>query len=183
MGTVFRKTVTRPLPARAEIVERKGERLARWRVRGKLRTALVTTGQDGALRVVEPSLFFVAKFRDGSGVVQTISTGCRDEQAARRVLADLERKAELVKAKVLTPAEAAVGEHQDRPLTEHLDAYTAFQRAKACHPNRINGDRSRVQRVAGALDWRRLADLNGEALTRWLGEQRDSGALTPANSN
>jgi hypothetical protein len=31
MGSVFKKTVTRPLPPDAEIIERKGTRLARWR--------------------------------------------------------------------------------------------------------------------------------------------------------
>jgi hypothetical protein len=31
MGSVFKKTVTRPLPPGAEIIQRKGVRLARWR--------------------------------------------------------------------------------------------------------------------------------------------------------
>jgi hypothetical protein len=31
MGSVYRKAVTKPLPADAEIITRKGERLARWR--------------------------------------------------------------------------------------------------------------------------------------------------------
>ena len=40
MGTVFKKMFTKPLPARAEIFVRKGERLARWKDRGgKRRTA------------------------------------------------------------------------------------------------------------------------------------------------
>jgi hypothetical protein len=30
MGTVFKKTVTKPLPARAKIIVRKGQRLAQW---------------------------------------------------------------------------------------------------------------------------------------------------------
>ena len=52
MGSLFKKTVTRPLPPGAEIVSRKGERLARWRDgKGKMRTAPVTTGHDGAERI------------------------------------------------------------------------------------------------------------------------------------
>jgi hypothetical protein len=39
MGTVFKKQTTRPVPAGAEIVTRGTGRVARWRVRGKLRTA------------------------------------------------------------------------------------------------------------------------------------------------
>jgi hypothetical protein len=55
MGTVFKKQTTRPVPTGAEIVVKNGERLARWRVRGKLRTAQLTTGADGGDRIVTES--------------------------------------------------------------------------------------------------------------------------------
>ena len=41
MGTVYRKTATTSLPDGAEIMTRKGERLARWKDRkGRARTTL-----------------------------------------------------------------------------------------------------------------------------------------------
>ena len=99
MGTVYRKSITRPLPLGAEIIIRKGESLARWRnAKGKTRTAPVTTGQDGTERIRVESGTFIAKYRDGSGIVVETPTGCRTEDAARQVLADLERKAERVRA-------------------------------------------------------------------------------------
>src|SRR5271166_3950068 len=56
MGSLFKKTITRPLPPGAEIITRKGERLARWRDgKGKLRTAPVTTGKDGTDRIRDES--------------------------------------------------------------------------------------------------------------------------------
>jgi integrase len=184
VGTVFRKTFTKPLPPGAEVFTRKGERFARWKDRrGKSRTAPLTVGKDGTDRLSVESPYYVAQYRDGSGLLRVVPTGCRDELAARHVLTDLERKAELVRSHVITAAEEAAGRHQDVPLSEHLDAYTAFQRAKHCHPNRVSGDRGRVERVAAALGWQRLADLDGERLTRWLGEQRTAGTLTPTNSN
>src|SRR2546423_1227300 len=131
MGTVFKKTVTKPLPPGAETFERKGERLARWKDRrGKTRTAPLTTGQDGTERIVVQSGKYVAKYRDAAGVVQVVATGCRDEGAARWVLADLERKAELVRSGVVSAAEAAVGEHQGTPLAQHFDAFNEHLRAK-----------------------------------------------------
>ena len=33
---------------------------------------------------------YTAKYRDGSGIVRKVATGCRDKSAARSVLADLE---------------------------------------------------------------------------------------------
>jgi hypothetical protein len=71
---------------------------------------------------VTESPYYVAKYRDGVGMVQVVKTGCRDETAARQVLASLERTAELVRSNVMTAAEAAIGEHQATPLAEHFDA-------------------------------------------------------------
>src|SRR5262249_32877377 len=130
MGTVFRKQTTRPLPPGAEIFVRKGERFARWKRKGKTRTAPLTAGKDGADRILTESPYFVAKYRDGAGVVQTVATGCRDETAARQVLADLERRAELIRSGVMSAAEAAVGDHQATPLAEHFVAFDQHHRAK-----------------------------------------------------
>lgn len=87
MGTVYRKTFTKPLPADAELFTRKGERFARWKdSKGKPRTAPLTVGEDGPDRIVVKAGTYTAKYRDGSGVVMEHATGCRDETAARRVL-------------------------------------------------------------------------------------------------
>lgn len=95
MGTVSRKAFTKPLPAEAEIILRKGERLARWKDRkGKTKTAPLTTGKDGTERLLLESPCFVAKYREGAGIVHVVPTGCRDETAARQRLADLERQAD-----------------------------------------------------------------------------------------
>src|SRR5690242_9216767 len=119
MGTVFKKQTTRPLPPQAEIIVRKGERFARWKDRrGKARTAPLTMGQDGRERIVTESPFYVAKYRDGGNVVRVVPTGCRDETAARQVLADLERKAELIRSGVMTSQESAVSTHQATPLAK-----------------------------------------------------------------
>jgi hypothetical protein len=82
VGAVFEKTTTRPMPPGEEIILRKGERFALWKVKGKDRTAPLTTGEGGADRIAAELPFYVAKYRDGSGVVQVVSTGCKDETAA-----------------------------------------------------------------------------------------------------
>ncbi len=176
MGTVFKKQVTRPLPPGAETIVRKGERLARWKdKRGKTRTAPLTTGNDGSERIVTESPFYVAKYRDGAGTVQTVATGCRDEQAARQVLADLERRAELVRSNVMSAAEAAIGDHQTTPLAGHFTAYLAYLEAKgACKEHR--SERARQLRRLGAdCSFGALPDLRREALERWLNVQARAG--------
>src|SRR5262249_16217679 len=152
-----KKQTTRPLPPGAEIFTRKGERFARWKDRrGKTRTAPLTVGQDGSERIVTESPFYVAKYRDGAGVVQTVATGCRDEAAGRSVLGELERKAELVRSGVMTAAEAAIGDHQAAPLAEHFAAYLAhLEAAGTCAVYRANAKRQ-LNRLAADCSFGRL---------------------------
>jgi hypothetical protein len=93
VATVYRKTFTKPLPSGAETFTRKGEKFARWKdAKGKTRTANVTTGKDGSERLLIEAKTFTAKYRDGSGIVREVATGCRDETAARAVLAELVKR-------------------------------------------------------------------------------------------
>jgi hypothetical protein len=66
MGSLFKKTVTRPLPPAAEIITRQGEGLVRWRDgKGKMRTAPLTTGQNGADRSPDESGTYASRYGDG----------------------------------------------------------------------------------------------------------------------
>ena len=92
MGTVYRPTVTKALPTHATVRERRTrrgiERVAEWTDRrGRKHSAPMTTTEKGE-RIVIESRAYVAKFRDGDGIVRTIATGCRDEQAARARLVE-----------------------------------------------------------------------------------------------
>ncbi|HEY3964922.1 MAG TPA: hypothetical protein VGM05_10265, partial [Planctomycetaceae bacterium] len=118
MGSIYRKTFTKPLPAGAEVFARNGERFARWKnAKGKTRTAKLTTGKDGLNRIVIEAKTFTARYRNGSNIVVEMATGCRDETAARSVLGELERRGELVKSGVITAAQDAVADHQPAPLS------------------------------------------------------------------
>ena len=176
MGSVYLKTFTKPLPAGAEIFVRKGERFARWKDRkGKARTAPLTVGKDGSERVTLESPYFVAKYRDGANRVREVATGCRDETAARQVLADLERKAELVRSNVITAAEAAIGDHQAAPLAEHFNAYLTYLQAKGACKEHRSERRRQLRRLAGDCSFAALGDLRRETLERWLNAQVQAG--------
>src|SRR4051812_8044645 len=158
MGSLFKKSVTRPLPPGAEIITRKGERLARWRDgKGKMRTAPVTTGQNGADRIRDESATYVARYRDGNGLVVEHSTGCRDKTAAQNVLADLERQAERVRAGLLTPAEARVSEHLARPIAEHVEDFLSSLAASGTTSKHIRESRRILKRIFDECRFRTLA--------------------------
>src|SRR5262249_16923757 len=174
MGTVYRKAVTKPLPAGAEIITRKGEKLARWRdTKGKTRTAPLTDAGD---RIRIESGTWYAKLRDGNNIVVEVPTGCRDETAARQVLADLERKAERVRAGLLTPAEARTAEHLATPIDEHVAAYMVSLEASGASPKHIAESRRVLDQVLQGCGFERLAVLERPAVERWLNRRRQEGA-------
>ncbi len=170
-----------PLPQDAEIIEKKGQRLARWRNRqGKLQSAPLTVGKDGSTRVLVESRKYIAKYRDASGLVQEVPTGCRDETAARQVLANLEREAELIRSNVMTKTEAAMGQHNVVPIVDHFLLFDEHLQAKGV----VSSHRKTTIRY---LEWLKddcgfssLADLRRETLERWLA--RESKANRSARS-
>ena len=183
MGTVFKKTFTKPLPAGAEIFERKGQRFAVWKdSKSKKRTAPLTVGADGTDRITTEAGTFTAKYRDGSGIVHETATGCRDGDAARKVLGDLERRSELVKAGVMTAADDAVADHSSTPLSQQVAAYIAHQRAKDLNAVRIFNTESRLTRLNVECGFARLKDLAADPVERWLVQQAAAG-MGPATRN
>ena len=146
MATIYKTTFTKPLPAGAELVTVKGQRCARWRsAKGKQRTAPVIVGEDGQERVTITAATFTARYRDAAGVWQRVKTGCRDEVAARAVLAEVVRRVELVNANVITPEQDAISDQQDVPFAEHVAAFVNRRTKRA--PNGVSEMRQDNERA------------------------------------
>jgi integrase len=175
MGMVFRKSYTMPVPPGAEIIERGGQRIARWRLRnGQQRSAEVVDCQDGKTRVRGQSKFFIARYRDGSGEIVEERTTCRDEIAARALLAQLERRAELVRSGVLSAAESDVADHAGVSLAKHLDAYVRHLVAKGGASRRIAMLRARLNRLTTECRFSRLNKMSAGPVEQWLVTQQEA---------
>ena len=176
MGAIYKKTFTKPLPSGAEITERDGQRLARWKPEGeRARMAAVTESADGSPRILVRAATYTAKFRDGRGRVVEHATGCRDESAARSVLAELERRAELVRAGVVSATQDAVADEQRRPLSQHIDAYVAHLKAKGVTAGHLESSKRRLRQVCEECGFAFLSDLRGETLEQWLLAHAEKG--------
>ncbi len=176
MATVFRKTYTKPLPEEAEVFTSKGQSFARWKyARRKRRTAKVTTGKDGSPRLLIEASTFTAKYRDGSGVIREAPTGCRSEQAARQVLADLVRRAEQVKGGILTAAEDAMIDHQGTPLAGHFDAFIDHMAGKGTTTGHRRTTRAYLDRLASDCGFSNLVDLERGVMESWLAARAAEG--------
>jgi hypothetical protein len=133
--------------------------------------------RDGSGRIILGSPIFIAKYHDGKGIVVKKSTGCRHEDAARRVLADLEREAELVRSGVKTAAESAAGRHQATPLTTHLEAHLTYLEPDGACPEHRAERRRQLNRIARDCGFNQLADLDRSTLESWLAKQTRAGVL------
>ncbi len=180
MGMILRKQYTMPIPPGAKITERGGQRVAYWRLRNRqLRSGEVIDGRDGKLRVRGRSRFYMARYRDGSGEIVEVATGCKDEVAARAVLTQLERRAELIRAGVITVAEGDAADYAGVPLSRHLDAYELHLHAKGGDPRRIAMLRRRLERLARDCRFSKLNKMSAGPIEQWLGSFFPSASTAP----
>jgi integrase len=176
MASVYKKTVTKPLPEGAETFTRKGERFARWKDgKGKLQTAKVTTGRDGSPRIVIETGTFYAKFRDGENIVREVPTGCKTKDGAQSILKELTDRAEKVKANILTAADAAISDHQATPLAKHFAAYLVHQQAKGNSDFYISEAERLATRLCDECGFRLLRDIERGAVEQWLVARQAEG--------
>ncbi len=176
MGTVYRKTVTKALPAGAELFTKSGKRYARWSdAKGKKRTTVVTTAKDGAERIVVESKTFVAKYRDGNGFVREISTGCKDEQAARAVLGQLEKRAENVRSGIVTADDDAVRDHLQTPIETHLNEYDSHIKTAGLSDNYRKNTLRQLRAMFKGCRFVLLRDLSIDGANAWLAAKAQGG--------
>lgn len=118
---------------------------------------------------------YTAKYRDGSGIVREVATGCRDESAARSILTELERRAVRVKGKILTAAEDRMIDHQETPLADHLAAYLVHLKAKGDCDVHLTDTRRLASKIIAGCGFGRLADVRREAVESWLVQRAAEG--------
>jgi len=190
MGTIFRPWVTRPIPASAEITAKRSRRagksietrVASWRGDGGKRSAEIVSTPAGD-RIRDRSGVYVARYRDGDGIIRTVSTGCRDKVAAASVLAELERQADRVRSGCATTSERKAAAHAKTPLSTHVEDYVASLRRTQRSEAHVSERTRCLDRVVRETGWTRLADIDREALERWLHALRTLPAANASRSD
>lgn len=188
MATLFKKTVTRPMPADAKIVTRKGKQVAQWTDRRKRkRSAKVTTGKDGSFRIRTEAATWTAKYRDGDGIVREVSTGCRDKESAQSRLRELTTRADKVRGGILTSDENRAMDHQHTAFADHIDAYIAALRnkrgkgkRKRVSPEHVENVERAIKRLQRECNLRKLRDVTRERIEQWVTDRLSDATVDTA---
>ncbi len=118
---------------------------------------------------------------DHEGNRQEKASGTTDKKLAERIAAstsdrELERQRGLV-----DPAAERLAVERARPLTEHFDDYAAHLDSLQRGARHVEGTTGYLRKMAEALGWKTLAQIDAHALTTYLSEraeQRGTGART-----
>ena len=137
MASLFKQVVTRPMPVGAAIFTRNGQRLARWMVRGKVRTAKVT-GEGGALRIQTESSTWYARIR--------LADGCRDKSAAASRMAELVAEQEKIRGGILTVNETRMSKQKNVALASVKYQMRSSSQMRARRPASEAGIRWMISR-------------------------------------
>jgi len=141
----------------------------------RIRTAPVTTGKDGSLRIVVESGKWFARFRDSTGYIVERSTGCKDRGAAESLLTKWERRTELVNAEVISSTEAAISDHARTALDDHLDGFIRSLKAAGRSDRHVDDTNRLARQIAADCGFRVLRDIEAERVEYWLVQKLDAG--------
>ena len=170
MATIYRKKYPIPVPEGAEIIVRRGKTMARWR-NGKQQVRTAKVLDDGRVQFVSDCWYI--RYRDADGIMRRESTGCRDRQAAEKVLADRLADVEKVKAGVMSKEEMTAAEQLDTPLRQHVKDYLAELAIRTVRGRRVSTKhvrhvRDQLSRLVHDCQFRLLRDATRKAVGRWM---------------
>ena len=158
MGYVFKQSVTKPMPANAQV---KGDKVTWVDANGKKQTAELTDG--GRIRI--QCLTWSARYTM-NGKTVTRSTGCEKRANAEAMLRDWEAEAEKVQAGILKPEDVRAKQEAKKGLDSHIADFRAFMESKRRSGRHVADTVKQIQKTADACGWKSLADIDRRDLER-----------------
>ncbi len=174
MANLFKQSISRPLPAGAELFMRNGERFARWTVRGKVRTAPVT-GDGDSLRVQLESGKWSVRLRMANGTLAEVTTGCKDKSAAASRMTELVQEQEKIRGGIITEQDVSLAKELGANVTATIADYKAHMKALGLSGSHVYNVNMYLTAGVKEMGWKTLRNLSGSGLSAWL----DMRAITP----
>src|SRR5262249_16474691 len=130
-------------------------------------------GEDGK-KIRERSAKYYGQFKDAEG--RTVRKPlCEDKTASQAMLTELIRKANLVRSGLVDKYD----DERQRPLAEHLKEFEASVAGKGGTPEHVALLMARISRIVEACRFRRIGDLDGSKVARFLTDRKAEGMSVP----
>ena len=170
MAHVFKPTYTKPVPAEAEIVTKKGERFARIKKDGK--TVLAPLSEDGTKIVLESRIYHVRyKAQDGTW---KRAKGYSDKDATQALGVRLERGV----ARGIENLDDPYEDHNRRSLAEHLAEFKAHLEAQNNSPEHVHKVVACCSLVFQGCGFKTIPDISASGVEEWLAAARKKSRVT-----
>ncbi len=170
MAFVYKRKRHQSIPDGAEIIRRRGGKVARWTAGGRTFTADV----DGDSIITEGHVYR-ARWRDAAGHIHDESTGCRDKAMAEKWLTRKVDESERIKSGVITQTEADTATRAAGAIGDVLNVWGDDLTAKGRTVGHIKVTQSIIMRCADACGWHQLRDMDGIQAGVWLRGLLDDG--------
>ena len=171
MAYIFKQKRRKAIPAGAEILRRKGGKVAKWATaQGRTMTAAV----DGDCIVTEGATY-KARWRGADGTMRTQSTGCRTADMAQKWLDTRVNEVERVRSGVVSASEAATAAKSTGLIVDAVAAFGDDMKARRRTAGHITVTKSVITRCADGCGWRQLKDMDGIQAAAWLRGLLDDG--------
>lgn len=140
MARIFKQTYTKPVPPDAEVINRKGQRLARFKdSRGK--SVSIPLTEDGN-RIIRQTAKWYIEYNDADGIIRKVP-GFKDKQATEQRAQELEKTAEHIRSGY-KPKEH---EQLNRLLSEHIEDFRESLKSKGNGKSHVDQTVKRIKCV------------------------------------
>lgn len=170
MGRIKRPTYTRAVPAGAIVREIKGKQFATLTIRGESRACEVRQIRGRLRAVVELLDRWAIEWRDETGAVHA-RTIRGDKRMATAALARYEERAARLRHGL--PDLVADARARGRPIVQVIEEYIAVLAGGDTAPGYRQHMRARLLAITAGCRWETWADVEADALARYLGRLRD----------
>lgn len=174
MATIFKKSSAKPLPGMAEILTRRGERIARWRDRqGLIRTAPISA--DGSKVLIERPAWYIV-YQDATGRRVT-RKGYRDREATEALAGRLERDAARARQGLAPSTDPGLAQ---TTWEKALDLWLAHLRHDNLDSVYVANMRRLATKVATGCRWTTLGSIRADRVREWLLDIKANGVPDPS---
>ena len=177
MGSIFKRTRKRPIPNNAEVVTKRGKKLAQW------------TGKDGrkhkapidesGSHILAESRNYYIEYADEHGIRKPLNTGTPELDVARQILQAKENRVAKIKAGLLDATQEGFIEAAKKHINVHVDDFEQYLRDKGCSVSHVELSLMHIREAIKWMEVDRFPELSRERVTRFLGHLKTAEAKHP----